>query len=183
MREHHQELVFRAAVMLGTVAVVVGLEELAQICDDQIQPIARRRDCRGKRQAHLEGARLGADQSAALPPTASRQQGLKCRPVGGVDESGHAAADHRLERLPHESREAGVCVQDVAATGEDDGAFLHLFNERAVRLLGAAQRIDLSAVGALDDQGINLALTDRLQHVLGFGQARAQRLGRNVIVA
>ena len=61
------------------------------------------------------------------------------------------------------------------------GAFLHLFNERAVRLLGAVHRVHLIAVGALDYQGINLALTDRPQHVLGFGQARAQRLGSLVI--
>ena len=60
---------------------------------------------------------------------------------------------------------------------EDDGAFLHLFDEVAVRLLGAVQRVDLVAAGALDDQRVDLALPNRPQHLLGFGEARAQRLG------
>ena len=66
---------------------------------------------------------------------------------------------------------------------EDDGAFLHLFDEVAVRLLGAVQRVDLVAAGALDDQRVDLALPNRPQHLLGFGEARAQRLGLVVMVS
>lgn len=44
-----QELVFRAAVALGPVAVAVGLEELAEIRHDQIQAIAVGRHRRGQR--------------------------------------------------------------------------------------------------------------------------------------
>ena len=94
-----------------------------------------------------------------------------------MHESAEAAADHRLERLAHERREACVGVQDVAAARQDHGAFLHLFDEVAVRLLGAVQRVDLIAAGALDDQGVDLALPNRAQHLFGFGEAHAQRLG------
>ncbi len=38
--QHRQELVFRAAVALGTVAVAVGLEELRHVRHDQVQAIA-----------------------------------------------------------------------------------------------------------------------------------------------
>src|SRR5204863_2859031 len=81
-----------------------------------------------------------------------------------------------LERLADQRREAGVRVQDLAATGEDDGAFLHLFDEVSVRLFGAMQRVDLAAGRALNDQRIDLALPDRSQHVLGFRETRAQRV-------
>ena len=63
-----------------------------------------------------------------------------------------------------------------------DGAFLHLFHEVAVRLLGAVQRVDLIAAGALDDQGVDLAMPNRAQHLFGFGEAHAQRLGLFAIV-
>ena len=46
---------------------------------------------------------------------AGAQQGLEVVPVGRVHESVDAAADHRLERLADERREARVGVQDVAA--------------------------------------------------------------------
>ena len=44
------------------------------------------------------------------------------------------------------------------------------------------QRIDLVTVSALDDQRVDLALSNRPQHVLGFGEAGAQRLGLFVTV-
>ena len=50
-----QELVFRAAVVLGTVAVAVGLEELRHVRHDQVPAIAVGRPGRGERQTHLEG--------------------------------------------------------------------------------------------------------------------------------
>ncbi len=99
-----------------------------------------------------------------------------------MHESVEATASHRLERLADERREACVGVQDVAASRQDHGAFLHLFDEVAVRLLGAVQRVDLIAAGALDDQGVDLALPNRPQHLFGFGEARAQRLGLFAIV-
>ena len=96
--------------------------------------------------------------------------------VGYVDEPVDAAAHDRLERLAHQGGEAGVGVQDVAAPREDDGAFLHLFDEVAVRLIGAVQRVDLAAAGAFDDQRVDLAMLNRPQHLLGFGEAGAERL-------
>ena len=50
-----QELVFHAAVVLGTVAVAVGLEKLRHVRHDQVPAIAVGRPGRGERQTHLEG--------------------------------------------------------------------------------------------------------------------------------
>ncbi len=115
----------------------------------------------------------GADQAAAAPSVAGAQEGLELVSVGRLHEPVDAAADNRLEWLAHQRREAGVGIQDVAATREDNGAFLHLFDEVAVRLVGAVQRVDLAAAGAFDDQRVDLALPNRPQHLLGFGEARA----------
>jgi hypothetical protein len=73
-------------------------------------------------------------------------------------------------------------IQDIAATREDHGALVHLFHEVAIRLLGAAQRVDLIAGGALDDQRVDLALPDRAHHLFGLGEAQPKRVGLFVIV-
>src|SRR5688572_27656976 len=93
-----------------------------------------------------------------------------------MDESMETTAHNRLERLPDQRRELGVAVEDVAAGREDERAFLHLLDQPAVGLVGAVQRVDLTAVGALDDQCVDLALTDRAQHFFGLGEAGAQRV-------
>jgi hypothetical protein len=54
--------------------------------------------------------------------------------------------------------------------------------EVAVRLLGAVRRVDLIASGALDDRRVDLAVPNRPQQVLVFGEARAHRLGMCVMV-
>ena len=50
-----QELVFDAALVLGTVALGMGFEELRHIRHDQVPAIALGRPRRGERQTHLEG--------------------------------------------------------------------------------------------------------------------------------
>ena len=95
--------------------------------------------------------------------------------VRRVHESAELAAGDRLERLADERREACVGVQDVAAAGQDHGALLHLFHKVAVRLFGAMQRVDLIAA-ALDDQGVDLAMLNRAQHLFGFSEPHPQRL-------
>ena len=54
--QHRQELVFRAAVVLGAVAVPVASRSSREIRHDQVQAIAVGRPGRGERQTHLEGA-------------------------------------------------------------------------------------------------------------------------------
>ena len=53
--QHRQELVFRAVVVFGAFALAVGLEQLAETGNDQVQAIAIRRDGCRERQTHIDG--------------------------------------------------------------------------------------------------------------------------------
>lgn len=99
----------------------------------------------------LEGSPIRAEQLALVSPAAGSEQGMKARRVGRAHESVEPRSGHRLERLTHERRESRIAIHDVARDGKDDGAFLHLFDEVAVRLIDGVQRVDLIAVAGRDD--------------------------------
>ena len=61
--------------------------------------------------------------------------------------------------------------QDLARRLEDDGPLSHLLHQVAVRLLDTVQCVDLVAVGAPDDERIDLAVTKGLERLLGFSEA------------
>ena len=157
VRQHRQELVFRPVVALGAVAFASGLEKFTEIRDDQVQAAFTGRASRGQRETHIEVDRAGARQGAAAAAAAGQEKTLELALVGLAYEPIERTANDRLDGFVHHRREARVGVEDVAATTENDGAFLHLFHEVAVRLIGAVQRIDLASAGAFDDKGIDLA--------------------------
>ena len=179
--QHRQELVLRAAVALGAVAVAVGLEELAagpsrsdsgaRRCDDTVV-VSDRLTSKAPDPSRSAGCDAVAAAGARAAP---RNRPGRTRPrIGRCGCRPPTRAARR--RAPRSARWSTGCRRDRR---EDDGAFLHLFDEVAVRLLGAVQRVDLVAAGALDDQRVDLALPNRPQHVLGFGETRAQRLRRS----
>ena len=120
--------------------------------------------------------RCGSPVAAACAACPRRRRAALAASPGRTASTNRSIddADHRLERPPTSAAKALVGVEDVAARGEDDGAFLHLFDEVAVRLVGAVQRVDLIARVVVDEQRVDLAVPDRPQHLLGFGEARAQ---------
>ena len=70
--------------------------------------------------------------------------------------------------------EAAVAVDDVARLVSGDGAILHLLDQRAIRRIGAAQRVDALARPIGDEERVDFAVADRAQRLLGLGEARAQ---------
>ena len=72
--------------------------------------------------------------------------------------------------------EALVAVEDRAVGGERQRPFAHLLDHQAVRLIGAAQRVDLLALGRVHDQRFDVAVADRVDRVLGLPQPAAQPL-------
>ena len=51
------------------------------------------------------------------------------------------------------------------------GAFAHTFDEGAVGLFSALEGVDLVAVGAVDDEGVNFAGADGAESVFKLGEA------------
>src|SRR4051794_906833 len=105
---------------------------------------------------------------ASTSTAAPGHQGVHAEPVRRRYETIEPGSDDRLERLPDECGEGGIGIPDVAASRDDDGAVVHLFDKRAVRFFGAVQRINLMAAGPLDDERIDFVVMNRAQHVLGF---------------
>ena len=81
-----------------------------------------------------------------------------------------------LQRRVDQLGEAPVAVDDVAVAGQGDGAFLHLLDQRAIRRVGAAQRVDAFAGAVGDQERIDLAVADGPQRLFGLGQSCAQLL-------
>ena len=109
------------------------------------------------------------------------QQGLDVVLVGRVHEAAEVAAVHRLERLAHERREAcvGVGCRRASSGPRRPPASVPRGCGAAPRRC-AACRPDCRR--RLDDQGVDLAMPNRAQHLFGFGEAHAQRLGLFAVV-
>ena len=112
--EHREEIVFRAAVVLGSIAIPVGLEELGEIGHDQIQAAAVGRNSGGQGESHFKGTRVRADEAATLSAAAGLEERLESGPVGWIHEPFDPARHHGLERLAHQRREAGVASPRIS---------------------------------------------------------------------
>ena len=67
----------------------------------------------------------------------------------------------------------------VPSAAERQRALAHLFDHEAIRLVGAAQRVDLLAFGRADDERLDVPVADGVDRVLGFLEPPAKvRHGR-----
>src|SRR4051794_8456392 len=112
---------------------------------------------------------------ASTSTLALGHQRVHAEPVRRRYETIESRSDDGLERLPDECGEGGIGIRDVAASRDDDGAIVHLFDKSPVRFFGAVQRVNLMAAGPLHDERIDFAVMNRAQYVLGFGKTHPLR--------
>jgi hypothetical protein len=123
-----------------------------------------------------------------LSDTARRQPDLRgdVRAAGTAQQLVHQLAVRRCyqrgERaargrgVSDERAEAAVGVDDRAVAAQDQRALAHLLHERAPGLVRCLERVDAPPAQPVDHHGVHLAGVDRVQRLLGFLEASAQRV-------
>ena len=86
--------------------------------------------------------RRAASRHVRSVPAPARTSASSAAWSSAVDEPVDGRPDHLFERHVHQPREAAVGVDDRALHGQRDGPLVHLFDQRAVWRIGAAQRVD-----------------------------------------
>ena len=113
------------------------------------------------------------DLAAADCRAAVREYALERALVVARQVVAQGAAHESLRRKPEHLCQIGVAEEDHAVRGQRHRAFPHGLDQQAIDAVGAAQGIDLLAARAADHQRVHLAVANRVQQLLGFGQPQA----------
>src|SRR5262249_26952495 len=110
----------------------------------------------------------------ALAPSGAQQR-LQKRMRPQVREFFQPVADDLLQRPPQHRGESLVAIEDPTLGRQRGGALVHLLEQQAIRMVGAAQRVDLIAFGPAYDQRVDLAAADRFERFFGFAELGAKK--------
>ena len=87
-------------------------------------------------------------------------------------------AGDALGRPSHELRETLIAVEDRSIRRQRQRTLPHLFDHQPVRLVGAAERVNLLAFRRVDDERVDVSVADGADGVFGFLQPTAEFVHR-----
>ncbi len=106
--------------------------------------------------------------SLSGPLAALLQQCLAQLPVGRGYNAVDRGTDHLLERHLEHVAKTAVTVKDGALGSKRRRAFFHLFDEQAISVVSAFERVHLLALRPGDYYSIHLATADGAQGLFRF---------------
>ena len=127
-----------------------------------------------ERDVHRHFAARGLEHELARTrrPLFAADHRFDSSPVVDAEKPADGLPQDSFARPADQPGEALVAVEHGAVGTQRDGALLHLFDQDAVGAVGILERVDELARSGADDDGIDVAVPDRVQRLLGFLEAR-----------